>query len=67
MEKSHFHKHTFSVSSLLDKTETVTYNMDDNLKKNVGEYYIKEINKLFPEINYFCGKIIFVIFSLTFS
>jgi hypothetical protein len=56
MEKKNLNKHSFSISSLKDKTESVSYALEESGKKNGSEYYIKEINKLLPEINYLCGK-----------
>lgn len=57
MDKTQLNFYTFSASSLHDKTEIFTYSFDESSKINVGEYCIKQINKLIPEINYLSGKI----------
>ncbi len=48
--------YSYSISSLIDKLEKVTYSLDDNFTRYPGEYQIKEINQIIPEINSIYSK-----------
>jgi hypothetical protein len=58
MEQDTFSKFNYSSSSFNGKLESVRFSLEDSLKKNSNEFFIKKINKIFPAINYIYGKFI---------